>query len=465
MSSISPNEFALQRIWLHQRIRRDRLRTLDGQSVVVLHPGIWNRESGPDFRNAILQFDDGHPVKGDVEVDVARCGWHAHAHNADRAYQNVILHVVWEAANTGQHVGPPVLVLRDVLDSPLPEILQEYEASRLDTPPPSIEPGACAEPFQHLTRSQIIDLVTAAAKRRLLAKANAIRARARHVGWEQALWEGLFTALGYKHNVWPMRRIAELLPMLQREGSEDLATTLTWESRLFGLAGLLPLNVDSLPPESKAHARRLWDHWWREQSALSAYVLPSSIWRLHGLRPANQPVRRLALAASWLATPRWISRLDAWLTDQIPDRELAHTLGDQLNTPPDEFWIRHWTFRSASSARPLRLLGKPRLTDIAMNVILPWFLGRANSGHNSELKNIIEHRYFAWPAGEDNALLRFVRQRLLATSKTDLPPTAATQQGLIQLARDYCDQSNVLCEECELPDLLQSMIAKNRPDE
>ncbi|MGH7969481.1 MAG: hypothetical protein ACREIC_12210, partial [Limisphaerales bacterium] len=40
----SPPERLLQAIWRHQRILRDRLRTLDGRPVRVLHPGFQSVE-------------------------------------------------------------------------------------------------------------------------------------------------------------------------------------------------------------------------------------------------------------------------------------------------------------------------------------------------------------------------------------------------------------------------------------
>ena len=62
-------------------------------------------------------------------------------------------------------------------------------------------------------------LLDAAARVRFQTKAAQFRARARHAGWEQALWEGLFRALGYKHNVWPMQNLAESqLALVARRG-------------------------------------------------------------------------------------------------------------------------------------------------------------------------------------------------------------------------------------------------------
>jgi len=62
---------------------------------------------------------------------------------------------------------------------------------------------------------------------------------------------------------------------------------------------------------------------------------------------------------------------------------------------------------------PQALLGAQRVTDLAVNVVLPWFWSRAVAGRNETMKARVEHRYFAWPRGEDNAVLRAARQRLL----------------------------------------------------
>src|SRR5450756_1599267 len=94
-----PSENLLQAIWQHQRLRRDDLRTLDGQRVRVLHPGFHNREAGPDFRDAVLQFEDAPSCSGDIEVDVHSGLWRAHGHQANPAYEKVRLHVVWRGTD------------------------------------------------------------------------------------------------------------------------------------------------------------------------------------------------------------------------------------------------------------------------------------------------------------------------------------------------------------------------------
>ena len=69
----------------------------------------------------------------------------------------------------------------------------------------------------------------------------------------------------------------------------------------------------------------------------------------------------------------------------------------------------------------------------------------------------IERRYFKWPAGEDNAMLRHARQRLFANGARRFPRTAAAQQGLLQIVRDYCQAAGPLCSECRFPELIRAL--------
>src|ERR1051326_8113465 len=76
-----PPERLLQVVWFHQRLLRDKLVGLDGNALQVLHPGFWNHEGGPDFRQAVVQWPGEQPRLGDIEVDLHSSGWHCHGHD------------------------------------------------------------------------------------------------------------------------------------------------------------------------------------------------------------------------------------------------------------------------------------------------------------------------------------------------------------------------------------------------
>ena len=287
------------------------------------------------------------------------------------------------------------------------------------------------------------------------------------------MWEGLFRALGYKHNAWPMQNLAESRPLWSRGAKSPLA----FQARLLGIGGLLPGELTRSQKSSDTYLRRVWDCWWRERDEFENCMLPRAVWKFHDLRPANHPQRRLTLAAHWLADKNFVARIEKWCATEIsydrvalPRRRtdqqvspatLVESLLEILQVERDEFWSWHWTFKSARLAKPQPLLGGTRATDLAVNVILPWLWIRAVEGKNAALQLEIERRYFDWPAAEDNSVLKLARQRLLGTSSRRALRNAAEQQGLMQIVRDFCAHSNAICEDCRLPTMAGEFRAAN----
>ena len=337
-----PPERLLQAIWHHQRLQRDRLQTADGKSVRVLHPGFASVEGGPDFRGAVIQIGDAAPRSGDVEIDLRVGGWRAHGHDRNPNFKNVLLHVVWD--DVGVHASacrnremsnklklelqplPPTLVVSDKLDAPIAELGLWLENESPRVLPENLR-GQCCAVLRELDETRQGRILDAAARVRFQAKAEQFRARARHAGWEQALWEGLFRALGYKHNVWPMQNLAE--SRLRWTPGADPAFAL--QARLLGISGLLPVELTRAQKSTDSYLRRIWDCWWRERDAFSDCILPRAVWKFHGLRPANHPQRRLALAAHWLADKNLISKIENWSVAEISDGRAALPRGLEIS--------------------------------------------------------------------------------------------------------------------------------------
>lgn len=462
-----PPENLLQQIWQHQRLLRSELKTADGKSIQILHPGFWNHEAGPDFRSAIVQFEKQSPIAGDIEIDLHPADWLRHRHQGNPAYAKVVLHVVWNTAGPSGS-ALPVLPIGEKLDAPIAE-LAEWLGTEKSTP--TALDGKCRGPLRELSASVLEDLLRQAAMIRFQRKASDLHALARQCGWEGALWQGLFAALGYKQNVWPMRAIAERLDRISAGGNSTNDVLELLQARLLGVSGLLPAEIPRTGCANAAggYVRRVWDHWWREREEFADAVLPRAAWRFNNLRPANHPQRRLALASHWLNQKDLFGRLECWFTTEISNENLLSSMQKVFTTNEDDFWSRHYTFESKRIPKPMPLLGAARVTDLAMNVILPWFWVRSVAGRNRKLRDEAERRYFAWPQSEDNAVLRLARTRLLGGSTARLPKTGAAQQGLLQIVRDFCEQSNALCDNCRFPDLVRAIpvlpltASQNRP--
>lgn len=444
--SAMPSEALMQAIWFHQRLKRDLLLTTDGRGFRVLHPGFWNREAGPDFRQAILQWDDGTVSEGDIEVDLFAHGWSAHGHAQNPTYRNVILQVVWIA---GPSTGRPMLELHSLTDTSLP-VLRRWHGSERAAAWPIALAGQCRLPLHHLRASEQEALLRQAAEARFQFKADRLSLRAQSVGWDQSLWEYVFRALGYKQNFWPMQHVGEWLPRLHRQ--TDNAHALL--AKCLGAAGLLPSAETLEDPQIAAYVHEMREIWETFRPSWTEHPMPKSAWRLHHLRPANRPERRLALAAQWVSDLEWTRRLEQWAREgPLKRQELMSSLREALGPVRDTFWDTHWTFRAEPFSRPRPLLGVSRLTDLAVNVLLPWLYARATLRGDISGAQSLMNRFFEWPNAQDNAVLRFARKRFWSgcPTKTFLRGAAA-QQGLLQIVNDFCDHSNALCQHCPFPE-------------
>lgn len=445
-------ERLLQQVWHHQRLKRAELRDTRGNRVRVLHPGFWNQEAGPDFTGAILQFGENPARHGDVEIDLSNEGWRGHGHAGNPAYAKVALHVVWRSR--GEETAIPTLEMEPHLDAPLPEL--EFWLGQSAPAFPEALRGRCHSPLQLFSDAEVNSLLSQAADARLRSKAATLQASARQGGWSQALWEGLFTALGYKQNTWPMRRLGELAPTITGDINHP-RPEIRLQARLFGIAGLLPTELPGRGTEAGSEVTRMWEAWWREAAAMENLILPRSAWKWSNIRPSNHPQRRLALAAHWLALGGLPDRLGRWLAAAIDDKDLPQSLDSILEPPTNHAWRHRFTLQSKPSDKAHKLLGADRLGDVAVNVILPWLWLRALAGRNEPLADKARHRYHAWPAAGANAAQKLAVERLLGGRKPPVLKRAAGQQGLLQIVRDFCARSDSICQQCEFPDLLASL--------
>ena len=89
------NENYLQFIWKKKRLPLHLLKTHDGEPVDFIDVGLHNEsESGPDFTMSKIRIGNLVWV-GAVEIHVKSSDWYRHNHHLDKAYNNVILHVVY----------------------------------------------------------------------------------------------------------------------------------------------------------------------------------------------------------------------------------------------------------------------------------------------------------------------------------------------------------------------------------
>ena len=119
-------ESFLNFLWRSRRFDAQNLRTTELQPIEIQIVGEHNTHAGPDFFNARLRIGETNWA-GNVEMHLRSSEWHAHGHSTDPAYDNVVLHVVFEEdqpilRNNGARI--PCLELKGRIP---PKILENYE--------------------------------------------------------------------------------------------------------------------------------------------------------------------------------------------------------------------------------------------------------------------------------------------------------------------------------------------------
>jgi hypothetical protein len=85
----------LHYVWKYKKFAFAKAKTISNLPISLISVGMHNHLAGPDFFNAQLYVDD-QLWAGNVEIHLKSSDWYAHGHEADPAYNTVILHVVWE---------------------------------------------------------------------------------------------------------------------------------------------------------------------------------------------------------------------------------------------------------------------------------------------------------------------------------------------------------------------------------
>ena len=430
----NPNELELQARWFAGDFGR-RFRSADGKAIEIVQFGTWNREAGPDFQGAAINVD-GEVKRGSIEFDLTDRSWESHGHAINPAFEDAVLHVFVNASEhtffTRTRANRNVLQVRVDLSS-----LADAFASNV----PLARPGRCHAPLKDLPEERVLSVLDAASRFRLDRKAARFRALADNHGADEAIFQELATALGYKQNKLPFTLIAQRLPLatLRKEGDRA-------EALLFGVAGFLEApDLAVYAKETRAYVRDLWDQWWARRDDLQRLVLPPKLWRLGGARPLNHPQRRLGALATLVR--EW-NALQAALAAAEPATALRRFLL-RLEHP---FWSHHYTLTSAMAPNKLAVIGDTRIAEIMANVVFPWL--RASGADTWP-------DYQKLPARLTNRRLETAVTRLFGDDprQRTFVRTVVNQQGLLQIYEDFCLQDNSDCAHCPFPEQMQKWTA------
>lgn len=411
----------LQYLWRFRKFKTLSLLTSQGEPFEIIHPGTPNEHAGPDFFNAQLKI--GNQLwAGNVEIHVKASDWYLHGHEKDKAYTNVILHVVWEddvAVFRADDSVLPAFVLKEVVD---PSILENYK-KRLYTRQTFIN---CENDLTAVPPVVIKNWLERLYVERLEEKSKLILAEQKAVAndWEAILFRLLMKNFGLNVNGTSFYSIAQAIDYsIVRKIQPD---PLRLEALLFGLAGFLSdIPEDAYQAELKKEYEYLkYKHQWTD-----ATLIPPVFFRL---RPSNFPTIRLSQ----------IAQLYSHQPNLFSEAMQARTVEEAyqcLRTSTAPYWKEHYTFGKKSPKKDKKL-STDFLQLLLINTLLPLKFCYATAMGKENIDEILQWVYQLNP--ETNTLVEMYKKFGVSAS------SAMESQALVQLNHNYCNKN--ACLRCAI---------------
>ena len=463
VSPRTPSELELQARWFAGDFGKQFVSTA-GDEIEIIQFGIWNREAGPDFRDAAIRINGSEPIRGCIEIDLLDRSWETHGHAINPAFDRTVLHVFVEKSDrefftrtkSNRNIAQVCIDLTT---------LSEAFSANI----PLARPGRCQAPLKDLPEERVCSVLQAAAQFRLRQKAARIRNKIETHGRDETLFQEIAGALGYKENKLPFTLLAQRLPLrLLRENIRSC------EALLFGGAGFLEApDLDVYKKSAREYVRQLWDGWWPHRDELQRFILPANTWRLISTRPVNHPQRRLAALA--MIIREWStfrSSIDSAARFRSPSPQSSHTGRgasfsrrekvrmrgpcDFFQTLEHPFWNFHYTLTADASPKKMALIGESRVADILANVLFPFWMAHELEASTPPTTSLWSE-YAKLPAQLSNRRLQTAATRLFGNDsrRKEFLKTVAHQQALLQIYEDFCMQDNSDCAQCPFPEQMR----------
>lgn len=460
-NTLNINESFICRIWETGDEFYGGLKTTDGEPVKVIDIGSRNSDSGPDYKNARIQIG-GKTYVGDVEVHRDFKGWHEHSHKKDSAYNSVILQVVlW---NTGGNQKPelrkkrdlPTIILSDYLNRSIHEIWQKI----INNPSGKFK-LPCYGLNSAITDNEMKSFLIKLSVERLKMKSNRLKDRLKEIEtellgnnsgsgslrksvlWKHLLYEFIFEALGYSKNKGQMLKLSQSLKLstFDKYNSNE---RIYIQALLFGNSGLLfDLRIKD------DYINEIKSAWNRIRYELSSEKLIKAEWKFFRLRPQNFPTIRIAYGSQLISKIIYCDLLKNIILQfkniNFSVKDCCRNLSDLLAPEYDEYWSEHYNF-GRKAQRPYSILGKERINDIIINVLVPLVYLYSDVFSDGEMKSNVLKLYNGLKINPDNSVLNLMSEQLLRGKGIEIK-YPAMEQGAMQLYNFYCMREK--CNECK----------------
>lgn len=411
----------LHYIWKFGLFNKIELNTEDREGLEIVNLGFHNFDSGPDFLQAQILIDD---IKwfGNIEINVNTSDWDEHKHQLDKAYNNVILHVVCNHDKkiynqNGELI--PTLELMNLLDNEHYLGYVKFISNQQCIP--------CEKLIPTISQIKINSWLDRMLLERLERKSLVIEKELRLINgdWDQVLYRFVFRYFGMTVNGNPMLDLARRIPfkVLQKESKSCFAL----EALLFGQSGMLD---DDFNDE---YFSKLKEEYLFQKQKYGLISMNNIEWSYSKLRPPNFPSLRISQLAMLYSSNSSFFQL-------IRNMKSMDKIKNSFTTSTSSYWKNHYVFGKYSESTK-NATGKVLLDNILINVVIPVCFAYG--------KSISDQSYIDYAI----ILLKQVEPEVNKTaakwSALGMPfASAYDSQALIELYGNYCSKKK--CLNCRL---------------
>lgn len=420
-------EKILHFIWQYQYFEHLNLQTENGEEIQILSPGFANPNEGPDFLEARIKMADVI-WSGSIEIHPKAKDWEAHQHSQHNAYNQVILHVVYEKPTNDEKFTKrkdgtdiPILSLADKISTELLKNCVDLVSN--------ISPIPCGGSISNVDKFTINNMIDKVLIQRLQSKSLAVNDLLiqNNMDWDETTYQWLAQNFGFKVNAVPFLKLAQALPLkILLKHSDQLFQI---EALLFGVAGFLEEEeIDDYHTQLKKEYKFL-----AHKYDLNSKQLDAKEWKFLRLRPDNFPTIRMSQLAAL------VHQLNGILS-QFLQTEDIQSLKKLLDTQVSEYWQTHFVFGKKSEKKS-GTLGNVGKENILINTVailwVAYFVHKGETDWMDRVSQLLENI-----APENNKITRLWTELQIENKN------AYQSQGLIELYNQFCLKRN--CLNCSI---------------
>ncbi len=413
----------LHYVWKFRLFERVDLRTTSGELIEVQSAGMHNTDSGPDFTNARIKIGETSWA-GNVEIHLSSSDWKKHNHTTDKAYDNIILHVVYRDDDPliladGRLV--PTLELKDRIPG---ELYSRYH--NLVYGNQTIIP--CEATIGKLDDFTLKTWFTRILIERLEKKSEAVLStlQLNRGDWEETFYQFLAANFGFKTNALPFELLAKSIP--QSTLGKHKNNPLQIEALIFGQAGFLG---DDMQDE---YPRKLKTEYDFLRKKFSLAPIDNHLWKFMRMRPLNFPTIRLAQFAALVVNS---NHLFSKILDIKDPKQLQKLFTD---IKVNEYWDEHYQFDKPSKPAS-KNMGETSANLLLLNTLALFLFSYGKYNQQQYYIDRSLKLLESLPGEHNNIIADFDGLGVKANS-------AFESQALLELKNYYCNYKK--CLQCSV---------------